>query len=81
MENLTDTHTLMAERNSPQVSITLSPKAYEEFQRVANWKQMSLAKFIRQIVEREHESPSFSNLHRRAKSEPSNKEIFEDDDE
>lgn len=81
MEKSTDT--LMAERTSPQISITLSPKTYEEFQRVARWKQMSLAKFVRQIVEREHESPSFSNLHRRAaKGEsPAVDEVIEGDDD
>ena len=74
--------TNMAERSSPQISITLSPKTYEEFQRVAEWKQMSLAKFIRQIIEREHESPSFSNLHRRAlKSANIGKEVIMEDDE
>ena len=80
MEKLTDT--LMAERSSPQISITLSPKTYEEFLRVSRWKRMSLAKFVRQIVEREHESPSFSSLHRRAlKSADIGEEVIEDDDE
>ncbi|MBD2489040.1 hypothetical protein [Aulosira sp. FACHB-615] len=80
MEQLT-TQT-MADRTSPQISITLSPKTYEEFQRVARWKQMSLAKFVRQIVEREHESPSFSNLHRRAlRSADIGDEVIDDDDE
>lgn len=74
--------TNMAERISPQISITLSPRTYEEFQRVAQWKQMSLAKFIRQIVEREHESPSFSNLHRRAlKSADIGKDVVLEDDD
>lgn len=72
---------LMAERSSPQISITLSSKTYEEFQRVARWKRISLAKFVRQIVEREHESPSFSNLHRRALKSEVHGEVFEDDDE
>jgi hypothetical protein len=71
----------MAERSSPQISITLSPKTYEEFQRVARWKRISLAKFVRQIVEREHESPSFSNLHRRSLKSEANEEVIEDDDE
>lgn len=72
----------MAERSSPQISITLSPRAYEELQRVARWKQVPLAKFVRQIVENEHESPSFSNLHRRAlESELNNEEATEDDDD
>lgn len=73
--------TNMAERISPQISITLSPRTYEEFQRVAEWKQMSLAKFIRQIIEREHESPSFSNLYRRAlKSVEEEDVVLEEDD-
>lgn len=71
----------MAERSSPQISITLSPKTYEEFQRVARWKRISLAKFVRQIVEREHESPSFSNLHRRALKAGLSDEVIEDEDE
>ncbi len=80
MEKLTDT--LMAERSSPQISITLSPKTLEEFQRVAKWKRMSVAKFVRQIIEREHESPSFANLHRRAlKSADIGEEVIEDDDD
>lgn len=71
----------MAERSSPQISITISSKTYEEFQRVARWKRISLAKFVRQIVEREHESPSFSSLHRRALKSETPDEVIEDDDE
>ncbi len=75
-------HTLMADRSSPQISITLSAKTYEEFQRVARWKQMSLAKFVRQIVEREHESPSFSSLHRRAlEGGDGGEDVVEEDEE
>lgn len=49
-----------------QVSVTLSEKCYLEFAAVANWKKIPLATFIRQILEREHESPSFGNLAKRA---------------
>ncbi|MBW4617228.1 MAG: hypothetical protein KME21_29135 [Desmonostoc vinosum HA7617-LM4] len=56
----------MTERNSPQITITLSPKTYEQYQAVANWKEIPLATLLRQILEREHESPAFSNLFKRA---------------
>ncbi|MBW4617515.1 MAG: hypothetical protein KME21_30745 [Desmonostoc vinosum HA7617-LM4] len=56
----------MIERNSPQVTITLSQKAYEQYQSVAKWKEIALATLLRQILEREHESPAFSNLFKRA---------------
>lgn len=52
-----------------QVSITLSEKCYSEFAAVASWKKIPLGTFIRQILEREHESPSFGNLAKRASSE------------
>ena len=49
-----------------QVTITLSKKAYEQFRDVAEWKEIPMATLIRQILEREHESPAFANLYKRA---------------
>ncbi len=55
----------MTERERYQITITLSKKAFEEFQEVAEWKEIPVATLLRQILEREHESPSFASLHRR----------------
>ena len=55
----------MVEKTRNQITITLSDKAFEEYQEVANWKNIPLATLLRQILEREHESPGFANLHRR----------------
>lgn len=58
----------MAERKSPQVTLTLSQKAFDELTQVAEWKEITLATLIRYIVEREHESPAFASLLERASS-------------
>lgn len=52
-----------------QITLTLSKKAYEEFALVAKWKETPLATFIRNILEREHDSPAFGNLVKRAVSD------------
>ncbi len=57
----------MAERN--QVTISLSEKAFTEYQDIAEWKKIPMATLLRQILEREHESASFSSLHRRTGKE------------
>jgi predicted DNA-binding ribbon-helix-helix protein len=49
-----------------QITVTLSKKAYEQFREVAEWKEIPVATLIRQILEREHESPAFANLYKRA---------------
>jgi hypothetical protein len=54
------------ERN--QVTLTLSDKALEEFNLVADWLNMPRNTLIRQIVEAHHQTPSFGNLVRRARS-------------
>ncbi len=50
-------------------SVTLSPKALEEFEEVATWKGMPIASYLRQILEIHHESPEFKELLDRARSE------------
>ncbi|MBE7384439.1 MAG: hypothetical protein F6J95_023870 [Leptolyngbya sp. SIO1E4] len=57
---------MAADRN--QVTITLSDKAMEEYTLVAQWLGMPRNTLIRQIVEEHHQSPSFGNLVRRARS-------------
>lgn len=52
-----------------QITITLSERAFEEYQNVAEWKKIPMATLLRQILEREHESPAFANLHRRTGKE------------
>lgn len=56
----------MAERKSPQVTVTLSDKAFEELTKVADWKNIPLATLLRYIIEREHESIAFASLLERA---------------
>lgn len=57
----------MGDRN--EVRITLSDKAMEEFQSVANWLNIPLATMLRQHVEEYHRSPSFKSLVDRARKE------------
>ncbi|RCJ41116.1 hypothetical protein [Nostoc punctiforme] len=73
MDNVMELHGLqpMADKDKDrfQMTITLSEKAYEEFQAVAEWKKIPMATLLRQILEREHESPAFANLHKRTKQD------------
>lgn len=55
------------ERN--QVTITLSDKAMEEYDLVANWLGMPRNTLIRQAVEEKHQTAGFGNLVRRARAE------------
>ena len=55
----------MGDRN--EIRLTLSEKAMEEFQEVADWLGIPLATMIRQHVEEYHRSPSFKSLINRAK--------------
>lgn len=50
-----------------QNTVTLSEKAQEEYQLVADWLKMPLATLLRQVLEEHHQSPSFGNLVKRAK--------------
>lgn len=54
-----------------QVTITLSDKAMEEYNLVAEWLGMPRNTLIRQVVENHHQTPSFGNLVRRAKARES----------
>lgn len=56
-----------SENSRNNVTLTLSGKAMEELSVVARWKKIPLATFLRQILEKEHESPGFASLYRRAK--------------
>ncbi|NER81587.1 MAG: hypothetical protein F6K42_18885 [Leptolyngbya sp. SIO1D8] len=58
----------MAAADRNQVTITLSDKAMEEYTLVAEWLGMPRNTLIRQVVEERHQSPSFGNLVRRARS-------------
>jgi predicted DNA-binding ribbon-helix-helix protein len=49
-----------------QISITLSKKSYEQYKEVSDWKDIPMATLLRQILEREQESPAFASLYRRA---------------
>jgi len=49
-----------------RVTITLSPKAYEEMEMVAGEKGIPLAKHLGMIVESHHETPAYGNLVKRA---------------
>jgi hypothetical protein len=51
-----------------QRSITLSDKATEEYQLVADWLGMPVGTLMRQVLENHHQSPSFGNLVRRARA-------------
>jgi len=51
-----------------QVTITLSDKAMEEYNLVADWLGMPRNTLIRQVIEGHHQTPSFGNLVRRAKA-------------
>lgn len=51
-----------------QRSITLSDRASQEYQFVADWLGMPVGTLMRQILEDHHQSPSFANLLRRAKA-------------
>lgn len=55
----------MADKRN-QTTVTLSPKANEEYELVAAWLGMPVATLMRQILENHHQSPSFANLVRRA---------------
>ena len=51
-----------------QVTLTLSPKALEEFVLVSGWLGMPRNTLLRQLLEAQHQTPSFGNLVRRAKA-------------
>ena len=51
-----------------QKTITLSGRALEEYQVVADWLGMPVGTLLRQVLEGHHQSPSFSNLVRRARA-------------
>ena len=57
---------MAADRN--QVTITLSDRAMEEYQLVADWLGMPRNTLIRQAVEQQHQTPGFGNLVRRARA-------------
>ena len=56
----------MGDRN--QITLTLSDMAMEEFKLVAEAKGIPVATHLRQILESHHETPSYGNLVKRAKS-------------
>ncbi|AUB43702.1 hypothetical protein COO91_09886 (plasmid) [Nostoc flagelliforme CCNUN1] len=49
-----------------QITITLCKKAYDQYKEVSDWKEIPMATLLRQILEREQESPAFASLYRRA---------------
>jgi len=55
----------MADKRN-QTTVTLSSRANEEYQLVADWLGMPVATLMRQILEGHHQSPGFANLIRRA---------------
>ncbi|MEO1149012.1 MAG: hypothetical protein AAFY26_25925 [Cyanobacteria bacterium J06638_22] len=57
-----------------EVRLTLSDKAMEEFQLVADWLNIPLATMIRQHIEEYHRSPSFKSLVTRARDEIAQKQ-------
>lgn len=57
---------MAADRN--QVTITLSDRAMEEYQLVADWLGMPRNTLIRQALEQHHQTPGFGNLVRRARA-------------
>jgi predicted DNA-binding ribbon-helix-helix protein len=59
----------MSPDKSQQVTVTLSAKAYDQYKAIADWKGIPLSTLLRQILEREHESPSFASLYRRCASD------------
>lgn len=67
MEVLTDDDFSMAtERKSPQITLTISQKVYDELAIVAEWKNITLGTLIRFIIEKEHETSTFAALLERA---------------
>jgi len=64
---------MASDRN--QKTINLSDKAIEEYELVASWLGMPLGTLLRQVLEAHHQSSTFANLIRRAKSEPSPNDI------
>ena len=68
------------EKERYQVTINLSQRAYEEMASVAEWKEIPLATHLRMILEREHESPSYSNLVRQSKTQKTGKRADEDNE-
>lgn len=58
----------MAPDSRNQRSITLSDRASQEYQFVADWLGMPVGTLMRQILEEHHQSPHFGNLLRRAKA-------------
>jgi predicted DNA-binding ribbon-helix-helix protein len=58
----------MAPVERSQKTITLSDRAFEEYEAVAQWLNMPSGTLMRQILEAHHQSPSFANLLRRARA-------------
>ncbi len=57
-----------SEKTGKSVSITLSNKAYEEFEKVATAKGIAVRTLLRFILEEHHQSPGFGALVRRAET-------------
>lgn len=72
MDNVVDAQKKEDMTDRFQITITLSKKAYQQFRDVADWKEIPMATLIRQILEREHESPAFASLHKRASEKEQN---------
>ncbi|ARV58000.1 hypothetical protein BZZ01_04520 [Nostocales cyanobacterium HT-58-2] len=51
-----------------QITVTLSKKTHDQLRVIADWKEIPMATLVRQIIEREQESPAFGNLYKRALS-------------
>lgn len=71
MESKSSDTTGMSPKARNQVMVSLSDKALEEFEAVAEWKGQPLASLLREILEDHHRSPSFASLLRRVREEPS----------
>lgn len=61
--------TEMSPEQRRQVTITLCEKAWQEYNLVADWKEIPLATLLRNVLETHHENPAFGNLVVRAKRE------------
>lgn len=70
----------MAEPMSPRarnsVPVTLSDRAYQDFEYAAEEKGIPLATFLRNILETHHETPSFGAFLRRLRNGTSIKEAI-----
>lgn len=52
-----------------QITVTLSPVAFEELGTIAEWKGIALGLHLRQVLEAHHENPGTQKLIGKAKQE------------